>query len=253
MLSPVTPVTGCPAIRNCEWCFLWSHVDMTSPFLLALQSLQITESPVLRSFSCWSASIYIVGMETELPARSSSIDEISLQHSVVDDESLEAMVRSSRALQSLTHSFGSEDGTHIMFSPPSLGRVLLECTKDRLVHLHLDFPENLDSEPIGSLGSLREFSPLAHVSLPLSMLIPRPMMSISPTFPLRTLLPKSLVSLEVWIDKCWEKTLETGVRMFVELFVSKRDKLEILNELRVGGCIATSDLESIQSTCVSEK
>jgi hypothetical protein len=204
--------------------------------------------PTLRSFSCLGVDIDAVGVETKFPFRSSSVEEITLQQSIVDEELLTAMVRSSRALRSLTYDFSG-----IMISPPStLVRVLRECAKDTLVRLHLEFPENSDSEPpTGSLGSLREFSQLAHASAPLSMMVGTP--DDITASPLRTLLPNSLVSLGVWIDKRWETSAkETTVQMFVELFASERDKLGNLNELRIGGSIASSDLENIRSTCVKE-
>jgi hypothetical protein len=127
----------------------------------------------------------------------------------------------SRTFRSLMLSFGNEAVPYSIFSPPSLGRAPLRMCKR--LHLHLDFPEDLASEPT---GELRELSQLEHVSAPLSMLIGTPdEVDITISSPLHILLPRWLVSLGVWIDDCWETTLKmTGVQMFVELFESKRDK-----------------------------
>jgi hypothetical protein len=207
--------------------------------------------PTLRSFTSWSIDVDTVGDDVvpKFPVRSSSIEEITLQQSDVDEESLTAMVRSSRALRSLTYDFAG-----VKVSPPSLGRVLRECAKDTLVHLHLDFAKP-SSKRKGSLGSLREFSQLAHASAPLSMMIGMPGDIDLTASPLPTLLPKSLMSLGIWINERWKRTLkETSVQMFIELFASKRAKLELenLDELRVGGFIEGCDLEIIRSTCVRD-
>jgi len=249
---------------NCRGDIFFHHILLLPSGLQSLRSVSISDwdteglvgkecitpffcLPALRSFACWCVDIGDIDSDKDLPAGSSYIEEIALEHSVVDGESVATMVRSTRALRSFIFSHGSASVWET-FSAPPLWHALRENAKNTLQHLQLDFDIEDNKFP-GPIGSLCDFVQLTDVFAPLAILLGEPHENNIIPLRLSTILPRSLASLGLWIDEVWESR---ACQVVVELLNNKRDNVALLKELCIDSCIEDSELETIRSACVAE-
>jgi hypothetical protein len=117
-----------------------------------------------------------------------------------------------------------------------LGHALREFAQDTLENLELGFKlDKLEFPPFPrSLGSLHDFPQLKRISCPIANLLDEPMSSRF-TAELRTVLPPSLTSLCLWIDREWAGG---GWHVpLVHLLERKTETVPLLETLCIRGCI----------------
>jgi hypothetical protein len=172
------------------------------------------------------------------------LEVIQLEECVVDAGVLTALVESTRKLRSLIYRH-DETNSGVEFLAGSLGQALQRYTQDTLENLELDFSvdEMHFTEPPGTLGSLRNFAQLKHVTAPMSLLFEPSALELG------AVLPRSLASLSLWIDPDWD---EAGWELIViRLLQNKPENVPLLERLHLGGNFDTSLEETIRAACVS--
>jgi hypothetical protein len=239
-----------PSLRSVN---LW-HCELTS--LDWTQIAPFLRLPSLSSIHCSGAIIEEVDLnenhdddgdnDDDDDSGDHGVEIIHLEGCVVHAKVIAALVKSTRRLRSLIYQ--QDDTSPYSVFAELLGRALRKYARDTLENLELDFSvDELDFiEPSGSLGSLRDFGRLKHVTAPLFVLLGEPSPGL--TLELSVLLPQSLTSLSLWVDPEWE--IEGWELVVVRLLQNKQENVPLLERLHVEGYFDTSLEERIRETCV---
>jgi hypothetical protein len=190
------------------------------------------------------SSLYDESDEVHILPGSSNVKHFKLVYCGITTPNLPILLRSSRSLRSFeAHYLGTRG-----FDAPSFGNALRECALTTLEHLELEF---FYSQETRAVGPLCEFLHLRHVCGSLSILLGMPsedtIMALASQ--LNEILPESLVSLDVLIDRHWN---HRGVEVVAELVKIRGERLMLLTSLTVRGDLATAGLDKIESACVAE-
>jgi hypothetical protein len=197
--------------------------------------------PALDTLSVYSLRERLPRLDI-LPS-SSNVKHIKLYSCDMSTYNLIALLRSSRSLRTfVTHL------EHIAFDfdAPSFGDALRECTLTTLEHLDLIYPYETHA-----VGPLCDFVHLTHVGVSLSILLGIPSGDTirSLARQLSEILPKSLVSLDVWIDRHWYRK---GVEVVEELVKIRGERLMLFTSLTIWRSVSEVSLDKIRSACVAE-
>ena len=219
-----------------------------APFLRFpnLSTIRLIEAPVEEVNETIDAAHEALTAYGIYAGTSSGVERIHLEDSWCSLPYMTAIVKSCRVLKSLVY-------RHRTTIPDSgfstgLARALRQDAQDSLEHLELDFI--VDSREIAewpdSLGSLRDFTQLNHLSTPISLLHDR---SQHPP-DLGAVLPSSLTSLYLEIDSNFEGVGWENV--IVQLLEGKQNTVPLLKTLYLASPTRFDDTKekTIREACL---
>jgi|ERR1700722_12941680 len=241
----------------------------TSPLLSALQSVRFLELsftgisrqsigwdmimsflrlPALESFH--AAHLLVKGAISNPPTSgSSNVEHIELDDSEFDEEILDALISSPRSLRIFVFKEFDETAP-VLYLLPTIGDALRKYSLNTLERLVIFGWRN--NKKTGLLGSLSNFSRLTYIRITCSLLLGVPDLGGTSTIALRLrmILPASVVSLILGIDRTWKDV--NMVQVVEQLLNNRHDNLRHLKDLYFPGISLKSDEDMIKSLCLAE-